>query len=131
MSNHIIEDGKVRWIFGWDQKYRSFFLTKHDKTLGDEQNPVIRLGIRPREIPDADGLFTLALMAGLDIPHDYRIQLYRDKDQEKSYFVLHYRDEFVGGFETDSLAHAELLKIALAQARPGQELQIRRITEYS
>lgn len=128
MSDHIIEDDNLRWIFGWNQNLRSFFLIKHDKTLGDEQNPVIRLGNLPRDISEADGLFTLALMAGLNIPNDLRFQLYRDKDHEKERFVLHYPSEFVGGFETDSLAHAELLKEALSPARPSQELQIRRVT---
>lgn len=131
MSDHIIENDKLRWVFGWNQNLRSFFLIKHDKTLGDEQNPVIRLGVLPRDISEADGLFTLALIAGLNIPNDLRFQLYRDKDQEKERFVLHYPDEFVSGFETDSLAHAELLKEALSPARPTQELQIRRITKYS
>jgi hypothetical protein len=127
VSDHVIEDDKLRWIFGWNQSLRSFFLVKHDKTLGDDQNPVIRLGTLPREIAEADGLCCLALMAGLNIPRELLFQLYRDKDYEKERFVLHYPDEFVGGFETDSLAQAELLKEALAPARPLQQLQIRRI----
>lgn len=131
MSDHIIENDKLRWIFGWNQNLRSFFLIKHDKTLGDEQNPVIRLGTLPRDISEAEGLFTLASMVGLSIPNELRFQLYRDKDHEKERFVLYYPDEFVGGFETDSLAHAELLKKALTPARPNQELKIRRITKYS
>lgn len=131
MSDHIIENDRIRWVFGWNQNLRSFFLIKHDKSLGDEQNPVIRLGTLPRDISEADGLFTLALLAGLNIPNDLRFQLYRDKDHEKERFVLHYPKEFVSGFETDSLAHAELLKAALANARPHEELMIRQITEYS
>lgn len=127
MSDHVIEDDKLRWIFGWNQSLRSFFLVKHDKTLGDDQNPVIRLGTLPREISEADGLCSLALMAGLNISRELLFQLYRDKDYEKERFVLHYPDEFVGGFETDSLAQAELLREALAPARPLQQLQIRRI----
>lgn len=128
MSDHVIENDRLRWVFGWNQNLRSFFLIKHDKALGDEQNPVIHLGTLPRDISEADGLLTLALMAGLSIPNDLRFQLYRDKDHEKECFVLYYPDEFVGGFETDSLAHAELLKEALSPARPHEELQIRRIT---
>jgi hypothetical protein len=131
VSDHVLEDDNIRWIFGWNQNLCSFFLVKHDKTLGDEQNPVIRLGNMPRDISDADGLYTLALLAGLTIPTDLRLQLFRDKDYEKERFVLHYSEDFVGGFETDSLAHAELLKEALAPAHPGKELQIRRITRYS
>jgi hypothetical protein len=128
MSDHVIEDEKVRWIFGWDQNLRSFFLVKHDKTLGDEQNPVIHLGKLPRDISEADGLFSLALLAGLTIPNELLVQLYRDKDYEQERFVLHYPDDFVGGFETDSLAHAELLKEALSSARVRQqELRIRRL----
>lgn len=126
--SHVIEDENLRWIFGWDQNLRSFFLIKHDKTLGDEQNPVIHLGKLPRDISEADALVSLASLAGLTISNEFRLQLYRDKDYEKERFVLHYPNDFVGGFETDSLAHAELLKEALTPARPGQELQIRRIT---
>lgn len=131
MSTHVIENDKIRWIFGWNQKNRSFFLTKYDKSE-DKENPVFRVGIRPYEIPDADGLFALAWMAGLAIPDEFRVLLYQKKDyEETAYFVLHYPDEFVAGFETDSLAHAELLKEAFAPARPDQELQIRRIMKYS
>jgi hypothetical protein len=129
VSDHVVEDDRVRWVFGWNQNLRSFFLVKHDKTLGDEQNPVIQLGTLPRDISEADGLVTLASMAGLGIPNEVLLQLYRDKDYEKERFVVHYPSEFVSGFETDSLAHAELIRKALAPARPKQELKIRRITK--
>lgn len=132
MSSHVIEDNTLRWIFGWNQRYRSFYLTKHDKTLSEEENPIIQIGVRPLEIPDEDGLFTLAHMVGLNIPYEFRVQLYKDKEHEKStYFVLHYPNEFVAGFETYILAHAELLKEALSRARPDEELQIRQIIQPS
>jgi hypothetical protein len=132
MSSHVIEDNELRWIFGWNQRYRSFYLTKHDKTLTEEDNPIFQIGIRPREIPDEEGLFTLATMVGFDIPYEYKVELYKDKEQEKrTYFVLHYPNAFVAGFETDILAHAELLKDALERARPDEELQIRQITGLS
>lgn len=128
MSSHVIENDKVRWLFGWNQGQRSFFITKIDKTLKDEENPVVALGRRPREIPTAEGLVTLALMMGLRLPHEVMLQLSKDHDMEtNSYFVLFYPDEFVHGFETDSLGQAELLQEALVNARPGEELQIRRV----
>lgn len=132
MSHHVIEDLKLRWVFGWDQKYRSFYIMKHVKELPENQNPVVNLGSRPREVPDADDLFRLASMIGLDIPYEFRLTLYRDKDHEqKDYFVLHFVSKFAAGFRTDSLAHAELLKEEIEKASPNEELQIRQITEYS
>jgi hypothetical protein len=130
MKSHVVENDKVRWMFGWNQNRLSFFLLKYDKTV-ESDNPVIHLGLRPREIPDGEGLFTLARMAGLEISGEMLAQLYQDRDYERrAYFVLHYPGEFVHGFRTDSLAHAEILKEGLAPARPDQELLIRRIIEY-
>ncbi len=132
MSNHVVEDNQFRWLFGWDQRYRSFFLIKRNKTLPDDENPVLQLGMNPREIPTADDLITLAHMAGLDIPQDNRIWLYRDdKDFEQdAYFVLHYPNELASGFRVDTLAQAEMLKEALERNRPNQELQIRRVMQF-
>lgn len=128
MSTHVIETDHIRWLFGWNERYVSYFLTKLDKTLGDEQNPVLQLGNRPREIPTPEGLFALALMAGLDIPSDLRYQVYHEKDLgSRVYFVLFYPNEFVHGFRADSMGHAEDVKKALTPARPGVELQIRRV----
>lgn len=130
MKSHVVENDKVRWMFGWNQNRLSFFLLKYDKTI-EADRPVIHLGLRPREIPDEEGLFTLARMAGLEISGEMLAQLYQDRDYERrAYFVLYYRGEFVNGFRTDSLAHAEILKDGLAPARPDQELEIRRIIEY-
>lgn len=131
MRSHVIENDKVRWTFGWNQDLLSFFLMKFDKSIS-VNDPVIQLGIHPREIPDGEGLFILARMAGLEIPEPMLVQLYQDKDYEKhAYFVVHYPGESGSGFRTDSLGQAEILKDALAPARPDQELQIRRIIEYS
>jgi hypothetical protein len=130
MKTHVVENDQVRWMFGWNQNRLSFFLLKYDKTLEDDK-PVIHLGLRPREIPDEDGLYTLAGMAGLDISGEMLAQLYQDRDYERrAYFVLHYPGEFVRGFRTDSLAHAEILKEGLAPARPDKDLEIRRIIEF-
>lgn len=132
MSSHVIEDHKVRWIFGWNQDYRSFFLTKHDKTLSDDENPIFRVGVHPYEIPTADDLFALAAMVRLNLPQTVRLELYREKEYDRStHYVLHYDEEFVTGIKVDSLTHAELLKDALAPARPDQELQIRRVMLYT
>lgn len=130
MSNHVREDDVIRWVVGWNQKFLSFFLTKHDKSLEDSENPVVQLGSHLREIPDADGLFVLANMVGFDIPQDLRAQLYLDRDQEsRERFVLYYPGEFVHGFRTEALGHAETLKDGMSRARPNEELQIRRVLE--
>jgi hypothetical protein len=130
MRGRVVETDTVRWTFGWNQDLLSFFLMKFDKSASVE-DPVIHLGVRPREIPDGDGLFILARMAGLEIPESLLVQLYQDKDHQRhAYFVLHYPGEFGYGFKTDSLRHAEILKEALAPARPGEELTIRQIIEY-
>lgn len=131
MRSHVIENETIRWTFGWNQDRLSFFLEKYDKSVSSD-TPVFSLGQRPREVPDEQGLFILAKMAGLVIPEPYMVKLYQDKDYEKhAYFVLHYPGEFTHGFRTDSLAHAELLKEALAPARPDKDLDIRRIIEYT
>lgn len=130
MKSHVVENDKVRWMFGWNQNRLSFFLLKYDKTISDD-SLVIHLGLRPREIPTEEGLFVLARMAGLEIPKPMQVQLYQDRDYERhAYYVLHYPGEFVDGFRTDSLVHAELLKKEMAPARPNQELKIRRIIAY-
>lgn len=130
MSHHVIEDDRLRWIFGWDQYNRSFFFTKHDKSLTDNENPVFQVGVHPLEIPHPDGLFALASMVGLDIPQPVKGQLQRDQElEQREYYVLFYPGEFINGFRTDSMAYAETLKDALAPVRPDQELQIRRVQQ--
>src|SRR4051812_49046708 len=131
MSSHVIEDDTIRWIFGWNQYIRSFFLAKHDKSLPSEKNPLFHVGTRPYEIATPNGLFTIALLTGLNIPHSVRGQLQRDEaDEEREYFVLHWPGEFVNGFRTDSMSQAETLNQELTGIRPDQELQIRRVTMF-
>jgi hypothetical protein len=131
VSSHVIEDDEIRWILGWNQYNRSFFLSKHDKSLPSDKNPVFYVGTRPYEIATPNGLFTLALLTGLDIPHDMRGQLQRDEeDEQREYFVLHWPGEFVHGFRTDSMAQAEILRDELESIRSDDELQIRRVTMF-
>ena len=129
MNNHVIEDDKLRWLFGWDQKNRSYFLTKYDKSLPEEVNPVFQWGTGTREIPDPDLLFVLAEMVGLYIPEAQRGPLYRYKDFEKaSYFVVFPLGDFVRGFRMDYEAHAESLWAELQRHNPNQLFQIRKVT---
>lgn len=131
MRPRVIETDETRWMFGWDQDLLSFFLTKYDKT-SEGDDPVMQLGLRPREIPDEQGLFILAKMAGLVIPEQILVTLFQDKDHQRhAFFVLHYPGEFSSGFKTDSLVHAEILRDGLAPAQPDRKLEIRRIIEYS
>jgi hypothetical protein len=130
MRGYVIETDTVRWKFGWNQDLLSFFVMKFDKTVSVE-DPVIHIGVRPRDIPDGQGLLILARMAGLEIPEETLIRLFQDKDYERrAYFVLHYPGEYSTGFKTDSVRHAELLKEALDPAQPDRELSIRQIIKY-
>lgn len=131
MRARVVETDDVRWLFGWNQDLLSFFLTKIDKTTEGE-DPVMQLGLRPREIPDEQGLFILAKMAGLEIPEKMLVALFQDKDHQRhEVFVLCYPGELGSGFKTDSLTHAEILKDALQPAQPDRELSIRRLIEYA
>src|SRR4051794_3122308 len=108
MKGYVVESDDVRWTFGWNQDLLSFFLMKFDKKISLEE-PVVHLGSRPREVPDDQGLFILARMAGLDIPEAMLIKLFNDRNFERrATFILHYPGEIGRGFKTDSLAHAEL-----------------------
>lgn len=81
MSQHIVEDEKVKWVFGWDQPMLTFFLQKHDKTLGaSDMNPVVWAGTRHGEIYEVDELVKVARNHGLRIDHRTRVLLYGDQD---------------------------------------------------
>jgi superfamily I DNA/RNA helicase len=83
LSQHIIEEDGVKWVFGWDHPLQTFFLQKHDLTLEDEDdNPVVWLGAngykdRMYEVSD---LVIAAKKHGLKIPYATQVVLYRDKD---------------------------------------------------
>jgi hypothetical protein len=36
MSQHVVQDGQNKFVFGWDQPLLSFYLQKHDLTISEE-----------------------------------------------------------------------------------------------
>lgn len=128
MSTHVVEDDVVRWVFGWDQSKRSYFLQKTVKAQG--LTPVFEWGMNPFEMPDPEGLILLAGMLGLSISADQRVVLFREKEFEKAtFYVVHYKGDFVGGYPAHSLTHAESLQILLRQMDPDRDVLIRRVVK--
>lgn len=90
MSQHTIIQGPFRhggqwedrkWVFGWDQPLQTFFLQKHDAMAENpDDNPVIWLGTKPREIYEVEDLVRIAMNHGLDIPYRIQVELFHEKD---------------------------------------------------
>lgn len=118
MSQYSIEGEKIRWVFGWDVTYLSYFLKRYDKSHTEGTRLVFQLGNRTRELHYVEDLFTVAEMTGLDIPEETRLKLIRDKDIEKvTFYVVYFEGEFVKGLQTDNFATAELIQGELAKAK--------------
>lgn len=85
MSQHIVFEGKTKYVYGWDQMLMSFYLQKHDMTRpeDDEEKPriVVWLGAtadtRMYEVAD---LVRMARKHGLAIDHIQQVALYGEKD---------------------------------------------------
>lgn len=83
MSQYILEDDKVRWVFGWDQPLMSFFLQKHDKAIEDpDDNPVVWIGATElTRMCEVDALVRAAKRHDLIIPYAMQVALFRDQDE--------------------------------------------------
>lgn len=82
MSQHVVEDDKVKWMFGWDQPLMSFYLQKHEKNLDSDENPVLWLGALPNtQMYEVSDLTIAAKKHGLKIPYRTQVVLYGDKDE--------------------------------------------------
>jgi hypothetical protein len=83
MSQHIIDEEHVKWVFGWDHPLCSFFLQMHDKTLDiPDGNPVVWLGATRKSVMyEVEELVLAAKLLGLHIPYEMEIVLYADKDE--------------------------------------------------
>ena len=82
MSQHIVEAGRFKYVFGWDQALMSFFLQVHDSEIIDpDNNPVHWVGADPQtKMYEVEELCRAADIHGLYISHDIRVQLYAEKD---------------------------------------------------
>ena len=83
MSRHVVvnKKGSMKWVFGWDQPLRSFYLQVHDLGLDPDENPIVWLGATPKtEMYEVEHLIQAAMENGLAIDHSYRPVLYQEKD---------------------------------------------------
>lgn len=82
VSQHIVEEGRFRYVFGWDQPLQSFFLQVHDSELVDpENNPVHWVGATAdTKMYEVEDLCRSAQVFGLHISHEMRATLYGEKD---------------------------------------------------
>lgn len=81
MSQHIVEEGQYKWVFGWDQPLQSFYLQKHDSTRSEEEQIIVWLGAtRETRLYDVEDLVRAAAKNGLVIDYKMRSELYREKD---------------------------------------------------
>lgn len=118
----------MRWVFGWNQDNRTYFLQKTDKTA----NPPVtyQWGTRPYEMPDPDGLIFLAKMFGLEISGEQKVILYRYKEFEKAtYYVVHYEGDFVNGFPALNEQQANELTKILNEMYPDKKVLTRKVVK--
>jgi hypothetical protein len=85
MSQHIVEQGEKKFVFGWDQMLMSFYLQAHDMTReeDDEENPriIVWLGATPdTRMYEVEDLVKAAQKNDLVIDHSMRVKLYGEKD---------------------------------------------------
>jgi hypothetical protein len=81
MSHYIVIDKDTKYVFGWDQPLRSFFLQIHDLTLPEDDRITTWLGASQDTIMyETDDLVLAAHKRGYDIPYETRVKLYGDKD---------------------------------------------------
>ena len=81
LSRHKIWNEKKEWVFGWDQMLLSYFLQVHDKTLSEEENPIVWLGGADSCMYEVEELVRAAKIHGLEIDSDTQKHLYAEKDE--------------------------------------------------
>lgn len=81
VSQHIVEEGRFKYIFGWDQPLMSFYLQVHDSEIIDpENNPVHWYGATAStQMYEVEELCRSAQVFGLHIDHEMRTKLYAEK----------------------------------------------------
>jgi len=83
VSQHIVEQGEKKYVFGWDQHLMSFFLQVHDliKDEDDEDRIPVWLGATQDTIMyEVEDLVRAAQKNGLHIDHQTQVKLFGEKD---------------------------------------------------
>lgn len=81
MSQHIVQDERYKFVFGWDQPLQSFYLQKHDPAQAEDEQIVVWLGATAdTKMYEVEDLVHAANKHGLLIEHPMRVTLYGEKD---------------------------------------------------
>jgi hypothetical protein len=85
VSQHIITQEEKKFVFGWDQPLKSFYLQVHDLTIPEddeeERDPiVVWLGGADSVMYEVEDLVLAASKQGLDIPYRIQVELYGERD---------------------------------------------------
>jgi hypothetical protein len=83
VSQHVVvnKSATKKWVFGWDQSLKSFYLQVHDLSLPEDERIIVWLGAdKTTQMYEVEDLIREAMMNGLAIDHTYRPVLYREKD---------------------------------------------------
>jgi hypothetical protein len=81
MSRHIVEQGEMKYVFGWDQPLMSFYLQVHDTVREEEDQITVWLGATAdTKMYEVEDLVRAANQHGLNIDHATQVKLYGEKD---------------------------------------------------
>lgn len=81
MSQHVLIEGDIKYVFGWDQPLMSFFYQVHDLTREEDDQIVIWLGAtEDTKMYEVEDLVRAAAKNGLLIGHESQVKLYGEKD---------------------------------------------------
>lgn len=84
MSQHIEEFSATKFVFGWDQPLQSFYFQKHDLTLPEDEQIIVRLGATPQtRMYEVEDLACVVAEHGLILSSEMRATLYGEKDDGK------------------------------------------------
>lgn len=82
VSRHIINQGAMRYVFGWDQPLQSFFYQVHDTTRDEYAQIVAQMGTTADTVlPEVTDLVRAAAENGLLIGATTKGQLQAEKDR--------------------------------------------------
>lgn len=82
MSRYEVQNGHIKWIFGWDQPLMSFFLQLHNLDLPEEERIISWAGSTVNDrLYEVEELVQMANQHGLDIDSQTQAALYLDKDE--------------------------------------------------
>jgi copper oxidase (laccase) domain-containing protein len=81
MSQHIVTQEEMKFVFGWDQPLMSFYLQVHNTTRDEDDQIVACLGADAQsKMYEVEDLVRAARRHGLLLDHKMRVQLYGEKD---------------------------------------------------